>query len=390
MKNQLIKSYASWINEATEASPLSTTAPAVDGIAFISSSTSASNITDQLAANIGIKKDIVYTLTMQNIASLRFIDTDGSKFGGAEAKTRITINLDSTQKTAKPGDDMLEINGRKLLETGTIFLKKADLTGPITITASNNGMLALVRFANSQADMVTRFKFYLGNCQNFVLKFTLGNPVAEADARGFSYYWAKPGQLGSISNMIAAAISINLLNALGVPDHIAKNDPVAGDYFTRYVNGKDSAAATTAIANGAANFVKGKRMLVNNPIPDVGAAWTGLSSADFKILISYNEKSQKFKLLPEGVKRLTAVFTKIAEAVSPTKSPVEFGNDGAAVFAGYTDIIKNGLLSKASAYNLNEWFDRVQSVQTWTGAPNVPAGGGTGGKKQGEGQVGRG
>jgi hypothetical protein len=388
MKNQLIKNYTSWINEAVEATALSTTAPAVDGIAFISASTSASNITDQLASNIGIKKDTVYTLTMQNIASLRFIDTDGSKFGGAQAQTRITINLDSTQKTAKPGDDMLEINGRKLLETGTIFLKKTDLTGPITITASNNGMLALVRFANSQADMATRFKFYLGNCQNFVLKFTLGNPVAEADARGFSYYWAKPNQLSPISNMIAASISVNLLNTLGLPDHIAQTDPVIGPYFTKFINGKDASTATNEIANGAAGFVKGNRMLVNNPIPDIGAAWTGLSAADLKTVVTYNESSKKFKLLPEGLKRLTAVFTKIAEAIAPTKSPVEFGNDGAAVFAGYTEIIKNGLLSKSSG--LNDWFDRVQSVQAWSGSSSSPGGGGTGGKKQGEGQVGRG
>jgi hypothetical protein len=389
MKSRIVKSYTGWVNEATEPTAPAAASQAVDGISFVSASASASNITDQLAATIGIKKDTVYTLTMNNIALLRFVDTDGSKFGGTNAQSRITINLDSTQKTAKPGDDVLEINGKKILETGTIFLKKTELTGQVTITAANNGMLTLVRFANALADMATRQKFYLGNCQNFVLKFALGNPKAEADSRGFSYYWAQPGKLNYISNAIAAGVSINLLNTLGLQDSIATSDPVFSTYFNQWVSGKDAAAATTAIAKGAAGFVKSRNMLINDQIPELGAAWTGLGSADFKTLVQYDERSKKFKLLPEGAKRLNVVFNKIAESIAPTKAPVNFGNEGTEVFTGYADIIKTGLATVARNNNITHWFDLVQQVHDWQKGSTTPAPGGSGGKNQGEGQVGR-
>jgi len=383
MKSRIIKTYSNWLNEAID-QPAQGQQTA-DGIAFIGASCSASNLAD--AAKFGFKKDIVYTITLPYIGQLIYLDTDGSKFGGPAATAKITINLDSTERVAKPGDDMLEINGKKIYETGTILMKKTEISGPLTIKASNNGMLALIRFGNALADMSTRFKFGIGLCKNYAVKFTLGKAVAEADARGFTYYWAKPGTLGGVGNGLISALSIATLEVLGLKDHIATTDGVFKSYYA-WVAGKDSAAASTEITSKIAGFVKGNRMLTNEPLPDTTGAMATITKADMQALVQYDERNKKFKLKPEGAKRLTEAATKMVTAIMPVKPPVEFG-DVADVFAGYGEVIKNGLMYKVNPYNLSYWFESVQSTHEWRSGGKSPGGAGTGGAKQGEGQVGR-
>lgn len=383
MKSRIIKNYSNWLNEDQTQPAAAPAQPAADGIAFIAASASASNLAD--ATKFGFKKDIVYTITMKDLGRLRFLDTDGSKFGGPSAQ--ITVNLDSTEKVAKPGDDMLEINGKKIYEAGTLLIKKAEMPGPITIKASNNGMLVLIRFGNALADMATRFKFYTGNCKNFAAKFTLGKAVAEADARGFTYYWAKPGTLGPTSNGLVSSVAIATLELLGLKDHIAVTDGVFGSYY-KWVAGKDAAGASTEITNKIAGFVKGNRMVTNAPLPDTTAALATITRNDIDALVQYDERNNKFKLKPEGMKRIKEAIIKIATAIAPVKPPVDFGeaND---VFAGYGDIIKTGLMTKAVDYNISTWFDSVQKEQEWISGGNAPGGSGQNKATQGEGQVGR-
>ena len=395
MKSRIIKDYSNWINEDLNQAP-ATVSQATDGIAFIGASASASNLGD--ATKFGFKKDIVYTITMKDLGMLRFLDTDGSKFGGPSMQTstmpngqqaaaRLTINLDSTEKVAKPGDDMLEINGKKIYETGTLLLKKPELGGQITIKASNNGMLLLIRFGNALADMATRFKFYMGNCKNFAAKFTLGKAVAEADARGFTYYWAKPGSLGPVGNSLITSLSITTLELLGLKDHIFTSDSTFNGYYA-WTSGKDSASASNVIATKVAGFVKGNRMLTNDPLPDVSSALSKITNTDMNAIVQYDERNKKFKLRPEGITRIIAAANTIATAIAPVKPPVDFGevND---VFAGYGDIIKTGLIAKANAENINNWFEKVQSAPNWIRGNAAPGGAGKGGATQGEGQVGR-
>jgi len=396
MKSRIIKTYSNWLNEAVEQQPAAQGQQAADGVAFISASCSASNLGD--ATKFGFKKDTIYTITLSYLGQLKYLDTDGSKFGGQSnqnsadpnvqpAAGKIKINLDSTEKVAKPGDDMLEINGKKIYETGTILIKKSEITGPITIKASNNGMLALIRFGNALADMTTRFKFGIGMCKNYAVKFTLGKAVAEADARGFTYYWAKPGTLGSISNGLISTVSIAALELLGLKDHIATTDGVFKGYYD-WIAGKDSAAASTTAATKIAGFVKGNRMLVNDQMPDTSSALSKITKADMNALVQYDERNKKYKLKPEGTKRLIEAITQIATAIAPVKPPAEFA-ESTDVFAGYGDIIKNGLIAKATESGVSTWFDSVQLVHNWTSGSSSPGGAGTGGAKQGEGQVGR-
>jgi hypothetical protein len=396
MKSRIIKNYSNWLNEDLAQQAAVPAQPAADGIAFIAASASASNLAD--ATKFGFKKDMVYTMTMRDLGMLRFLDTDGSKFGGPSTQNstnpqgqptaaKITINLDSTTKVAKPGDDMLEINGKKIYEAGTLLIKKAEMSGPITIKASNNGMLLLIRFGNALADMETKFKFYIGNCKNFAAKFTLGKAVAEADARGFTYYWAKPGTLSPTSNGLVSSVAIATLELLGLKDHIAVTDGVFGSYY-KWVAGKDAAGASTEITNKIAGFVNRNRMVTNSPLPDTTSALATITKKDMDALVQYDDRKNKFKLKPEGTKRIKEAIIKIATAIAPVKPPVDFG-DANDVFAGYGDIIKTGLMTKAVDYNISTWFENVQAKQDWISGGKAPGGSGQNKATQGEGQVGR-
>lgn len=392
MQSRIIKTYLNWLNEA--AAPAAGTQPAaanaVDGIAFVGVSASASNLMD--GTKFGFKKDIVYTITVPNLGVLRFLADDGDKFGGPNTKTdanpngRIQINLDSTEKTAKPGDDMLEIAGKKILESGDILLKKSELTGAVTIKASNNGMLLLLRFATALADMKERFVFYLGNCKNYAVKFTLGKPVAEADARGFTYYWTRPGALSGVSSTMCAILSIATLEQLGLQSSIATSDGVFNGYYS-YVKGKDLSSTGTEIATKVAAFVKGNRTLTNEPLPDMTGLLAKVTKENYQTLVTGNPQTKKYKLTAEGTNTLVAAVNSLAAAIAPTKPPAAFA-EAADVFSDYGTIVKNNLVTSANAGAVNNWFEKVQNVQNWIKGSSTKGGSGTGGQKQGEGEVG--
>lgn len=392
MKSRLIKTYSNWLAEAAEATTGAQPAASneVNGIAFIAASASASNLAD--GAKFGIKKDIVYTITVPNLGILRFLTDDGNRFGGPNTKSeanpngRISINLDSTEKTAKPGDDMLEINGKKIMETGDLLIKKSELNGPVTIKASNNGILVLLRFSNALADMKTRFNFYIGNCKNFAVKFTLGRDIASADARGFMYYWTKPGALGGISSAIASSLSLATLELLGLQSSIATTDSVFKSHYA-WVQGKDSATAANEITKKVAGFIKGNRTLVNDPLSDTSNVLAAITKPNQSKLVVGDPRTGKYKLTDAGLKTLEESFRTIVKAIAPVKPPAEFA-EATDVFSDYGTIVTNNLLTKANSDGISHWFNLVQSVQNWKAGVPSPGDSGTGSAKQKEGQVG--
>lgn len=394
MSSRLIKNYSNWLAEATAQPGQPTARPVateeVNGIALIAASASSSNVKD--ATKFGFKTDTVYTITVPSLGTLRLLADDGNRFGGPNTKTaenpsgRVQINLDSTEKTAKPGDDLLEIAGKRIYETGDLLLKKTELTSPVTIKASNNGMLVLLRFAGALADMKTRFEFYLGNCKNYAVKFALGREISGPDARGYAYYWTRPGALGGISSSIAASVSIAALELLGLGSSIADSDEVFNSYHG-WVRGKDSATSSTEIAGKIAKFITANRTLVNDPMPNTAGALAKITKADLQKLVTRDTKTNKYSLTQEGQRVLTDAATAIATAVTPSKPPAEFAGV-ADVFAEYSKIVRDSLLTKTNPTSIANWFSTVQGVQSWKTGAQAPGSTGTGGAKQGEGEVG--
>ena len=380
-----IKNYQGWLFEAEQAA----TAPAPmtpDGVLFASAGASASNVTDNLMAQIGVKANTLYSFTVKSMGQLKYIYDDGKKFGGQNfnSKTGAAFPTEGTKTAA--GDDTLTINGKTIKESGTLIITSNDIKPgtPVQIQASGNGLLVLVRLAEAFGNMTERYKFTPWLAKDWIIKLSLGGNVKETDSRGFSYWYAKPGTLGPASNQILAALSINLLNQTGNKEAIAVSDSVFGQYFNLYVNGKDGAGSVQTIADAVSKGLTGQNMLTTQPAQGAGDAWKALGdTAAQQKLITYDQRKKKFTLTQDGATKLIAVADAIATAIAPKQPPAGFGAESQFALSAYANIIKSGLTSRKDIAN---WFDTVQVVQNWQagGAPKGAAGQGKTQQKEGQ------
>jgi hypothetical protein len=379
----IIKNYSKWVNESINEATPAQAAPAAEAISFIAASSSASNLGAGLAQKMGVKVNTLYTIQVQKLSHLTFIFQDG-KFGGDEAKARgITIDA-GTPVTA--GQDILEIAGKTITETGSIVFTKAELGGPFTIKASNNGLLTIIRFGEALYTMGGTYKNYLGNNKDWAARFTMGGNVTEKDSRGFSFWFAKPGEVSADSSTIALIVAMSLLKASGNETRIAKNDPVYGGWYNAVVAGKTPQESIKVITDRTAADLQKRMMLVQNPTPDVTASWKIPNPLDLVIAPNEWEKI-KAKLKPTAKALLEPVVEAIAKSIAPVTPPPGFGPESQAVFNAYTKMIYDGLVSKKG--RVEYWFLACQDVNTWSKGTQQPGQAGQGTAAQGEGQFGK-
>jgi hypothetical protein len=379
---RLIKQYSSWLNESlNEEAPASQ--PAIDAVTFISASSSASNLGPNLAAQMGVKVNTLYTIQLNTLSHLNFVFQDG-KFGGDQAKSR-GVTIDEGTAIAA-GQDILEIGGKKIVETGSIIFTKAELAGPITIKASNNGLLTLIRFGEGLYKMSSTYKNYLGGSVDWAAKFSMGGNVAEKDSRGFSFWFAKPGELNPDSSSIAMVLAMTMLKAAGFEDRIAVNDPVFSGWYKAMIAGKTPQDTIKAMTDRIALTLEKRMMLAQKPAGDASGAWN--IPNPFNLVDPPEDWTRsKVKLDPAGAKALEPIVDAIAKAVTPTAPPPGFGAESQAVFAAYSKIINTGLTSKRTS--VAYWFAAVQEIKDWQSGSARPGQTGQGTATQGEGQFGK-
>lgn len=379
----LIKRYTQWVNEAESTTPKQT-GPAVDAVTFISASSSASNVTPALAAKMGVEANKLYTFQVRNLSLLTKIYLDG-KYMGDQAKAS-GIVIDPAQAVAtKPGEDILEINGKRITETGQLIITKAEATGPLTIKASNNGLLTLIRMGQALSDMGGRYKNYLGTSKEWSAKFSIGGDTKELDSRGFSFWYAKPGELEPDSNLICMIVGMAALKASGHENKIAINDIVNAGWYKSMIKDKTPQDSINGIAKSLAGSLAKRMMLTQNPPADIAAAWT---IADYKPLMNVPQEwaKTKIRIADAGVKALGPIFDAVVNAVAPTTPPPGFGAESQAALTAYATMIKTGLSSKKGL--IGYWFESVQEVHQYGPAGARPGSSGTGSAAQGEGQFG--
>jgi hypothetical protein len=379
----IIKNYTGWLNESVSEATTTPTAPAVDAVTFVSASSSASNLGAGLATQMGVKVNTLYTIQTKTIGLLAIIFQD-NKFGGEGAKSRgITIDA-GTPVTA--GQDILEINGKKITEAGAIVFTKAELSGPITIKASGNGLLTLMRFGEALSTMGGTYKNWLGNSKDYAVRFAIGGNVAEKDSRGFSFWFAKPGELIANSSSLALVVAMALLKASGNENRIAKDDPVFGSWYRGHIAGKLPQETLKSLAQSEAGALQKRMMLSQNPPADPSAAWTIKNPLEM-VSVPQEWAKTKVKLNPNGKAALEPIVDAIAKAVTPTTPPPGFGAESQAVFKSYADMIYSGLITKRSS--VEYWFLASQEIKDWQQAAARPGQTGQGTAAQGEGQFGK-
>lgn len=382
--SNVIKRYTQWVNEAESTAP-TPTGPAVDAVTFISASSSASNITPNLAAKLGVEANKLYTFQLRTLSLLAKIYADG-KFMGDGAKASGVV-IDPAQAVAtKPGEDILELNGKRITEAGSIIFTKAELTGPITVKASNNGLLTLIRMGEALSTMGGTYKNYLGTSKEWSAKFSMGGNVAEKDSRGFSFWYAKPGELGPDSNLLAMIIAMAALKAAGHEERIAVNDPVTGSWYNSTIKDKTPQESIAKITDILSKSLAKRMMLTQNPAGDTSAVWT---VKDYKPLMNVPQEwaKTKVKITDVGAKTLSAMMDGLVKAITPTAPPAGFGAESQGVLTAYAELIKSGLLTKKN--QVGYWFESVQEVKDWQTGTARPGSSGTGGASQGEGQFGQ-
>jgi hypothetical protein len=379
----IIKNYTGWLNESLSEATTTPSGPAVEAVSFISASSSASNLGPNLAAQMGVKVNTLYTIQTKTLGLLAIIYQD-NKFGGEGAKSR-GITIDEGTPVAA-GQDILEINGKKITEAGAIVFTKAELTGPITIKASGNGLLTLMRFGEALSAMGGTYKNYLGTSKDYAVRFAIGGNVAEKDSRGFSFWFAKPGEITADSSTIAMVLAMALLKASGNENRIAQTDPVFSGWHKSQIANKTPQDTIKSITSLTAKVLEKRMMLAQNPPADASAAWN-IKNALEMVQVPQEWAKTKVKLNPTGKAALEPMVDAIAKAVTPIAPPPGFGAESQAVFKSYADMIYNGLIAKRSS--VEYWFLAVQEAKDWQTAQSKPGQTGQGTAAQGEGQFGK-
>ena len=370
MKHTIIKDFQGFLNEDA-AQTLPATGQNLEAIFLLSASTSSSNITTELATKLGVEKDKSYTITIPTIGRIKQISTEG-KFNGAQSQT-------GQGTPVKAGQDILTINGKTINETGSITLTRADFPSgqPVSITASNNGFLCLMRLGGGFDVLVQKAGFGL-NAKNWAIKLTMGGSPTETDSRGFSFYYAKAGGLTPDSNGIASDLAITILNASGAADTIPQSDTVNYAALQRIQKMSPEQVISTA-ATGVSKSLVRKNMLAN-ATPTVNMA--NLSQLFTGKL--QGSGSQKRTLTPAGLTLAKAAMLDIATAIAPTQMPANWGQEAQAVFTDYANIIRDALSVGSVAY----WLDSAQRTHQYGTAGPAPGQTGQGTQQQKEGEFG--
>lgn len=379
-----ILNYQSWMKLFEEASSVQADpakpADNANSVVYVSASSSASNVAPALAQKMGVKPNTLYTIKLPSLFKLRSIYLDG-KFGGEKANADF-VRLDPTTAATKPGEDILEINGKRITESGAIILTKAELANPqIVIKASNNGLLTLIRMGEAFEVMYTTHKVTLGFAKDFALRFAIGGNVAEKDSRGFSYWFARPGENSGSANTIATVAGMAFLKAAGHEGKIAVTDSVFGDLYNNSVKDKTPAESLASVAASMAEKVKSRQMLVQSPPADLSKAW---NITNYSALIKTT--SPKVVLRDEGLTALALIVSEVAKAIAPITPPPGFGEESKGVLASYAEMIQSSLTRKKAT--IATWFERLQSTADWDKTKPVPGATGIASANQKEGQFG--
>jgi hypothetical protein len=382
--NSLIKNFRDW-------HLLESAAPG-GSVFFVSSGTSSSNVQAKLAADLGCKPDILYTITFPGKdllgALLSFYKRDGSKFGKS-----LKIDV-GTQ--VNPGTDMLEIGTQRIAETGNVMITLSQATGITSMKASNNGLLAIQRLAEGIAAVKDLLNAQPSAAANWALSLTLGGNIEDNSSRGYSVWYAKlPNAQGDqsltdLAKTIATVTATAILNgsksktgASAAAFLNLKDSQINADY-TMYVKGK-----ADPLAELMPTMVKvlRNRKILSNPTASSQAA-SGLLAkfiADQAVNLKFPTGSSQFiTLTSAGVDAFAKICEAVINSVLPVTGPANFPNVPADLILSYSGLVK---LMFGGRFKTAEYFDWVQQAHTYTNSTAKTGTTGAASSQKAEGEI---
>lgn len=347
-----------------------------EGVVFIAASTSESNVTDSLAKDMGIKKDVKYKITLKNgLDSLKGLSKEFPLMTLAEKKKDSMTVVEGDNVLA--GKDILKINDRSIEEKGEINLNKSEVAGKeMVIEASNNGVLMLYRLAGKYGDQdgvkrndgITGFYKTAGLTLNQTQDYVINIQMGTKDQRKNEWLGAWSGSNNqSWMNTIYGLICTATVQQAGGK----VKDKLSQGYETYKQGEKDPKKQAELINETFIRMQKGlitKKFLANSQPIDV--------KGDLESLLSnksnYKNTVGKITFTDSGIAKFIEVCNKVIDHVSESSRPEGFSEKIDSLLPEASGILKKsfGVPSKELA---RKWMEFVQTEHQY--ASGKPAGG---------------
>jgi hypothetical protein len=350
----------------------------VEGVVFVAASTSDTNVTDSLAKEMGVKKDVKYKITLKGgLDPLKGLSKEFTLLTLAEKK-KDSITVTEAGKVST-GKDILNIGDKSINEKGTMDLSKSELEGnDLIIEASNNGILALYRIAGKynkeekRNDGITGFYktsgLSLKNTKDYLINVEMGTK----DQRKNEWVGAWSGVSNtSLMNTVYSEISAAVVQKAGGEI----KDQMTQDYEVIKQKSTDHKKMAELINNDMVRLQNGmikKKLLVNTtPIDLKQDLETFLS--DSKI---YTKSSSGKILFTElGISKFLEIVNKVVEYFSDSSRPKGFPEKMEVLLPKASEIIKK-TFGEAGKQTPKTWIDHVQTPHTYStvGTPSGKTG----------------
>jgi len=341
-----------------------------EGVVFIAASTSETDITDSSAKVMGVKKDVIYKVTLKNgLDSIKGLSEKFPLMTLAEKKkNEITV---TEGNKVSPGKDILKINDKSIEEKGEINLNKSEVAGKeMVIEASNNGILMLYRLAGyyeedsrgkKRNDGITGFyetsKLTLNQTQDYVINIQMGTK----DKRTSEWIGAWSGSsLRYWMNGVYAQICTATVQQAGG----TVKDKLSQGYETYKQEEKDPKKQAEIINEDFVKMQKeliAKNFLVNSQPIDV--------KGDLESLLSnrsnYKKTGDKITFTDSGISKFVEIGNKVIDHLSKSSRPKGFSEKIDPLLPKTSAILKKSL-GTTSKEMAKEWMGHVQTEHQYS------------------------
>jgi uncharacterized Zn-binding protein involved in type VI secretion len=248
--NNIIKNYNNWLLESVD---LIKEADIPVNTPFIIFAGSASNTPFKPAGFENIPANKQFTFTLTGISEL--ITLSGLDPAAFQAKLGVG-------KVVKPGTNTLTINGTTINGTGDIIITGDELAAKantFTITASNNGVLAVLRASRALAAYRAKYPT-VGIGGKWAGKFVLGLPVNTGSQ--FEFWTAGQIEIVSTLNTVQELITFIALRQLGKEKLVSASSQ---ENYKNLLGTQTIEEALTKIVKFMSNsFVTTRQLIVSN------------------------------------------------------------------------------------------------------------------------------
>lgn len=211
-----IKDFSSFINESF----LLEKSLSQNGVSVfvIKAGASKTSLTPTLQKKLGVNGSTIYSVTLDNLGRLYnlwdYTFETNKKWNSLLTNKLTGVNFKTSGKSKVK--DYFKINGFEIKDSGEFTIKKSDLSGPISIEVSGNGILVLTRLCHAIFEIVEKSAGNIGNDflqknENWEIQIVLGGDPKTGENRGYRYFYYTPGYLTPFRNIISHLISVSSL-----------------------------------------------------------------------------------------------------------------------------------------------------------------------------------